>query len=255
MSSRLIAWPLANDDNSRRIFNETSAALSALSAACPASSSRAFRLRCVMPQGTPEAISVYDTEPLKATLIELVDFDLLNSGAVRMSVGAVQVLTGNMQYFDTALQTIGPEHVMASGALPPGLPAHRDRRRALLGRRPRLQHAAANMCSNVAVRAKTWCIFQVDLFSARAACRKPCSISAQREKEIRYSSRTRLNTDIFRELQTIRRAIRQLRTEGAARALRQPRLATARQRELRRRGHHRAAHSPARGLLDAIERL
>ena len=80
-----------------------------------------------MPQGTPEAISVYDTEPLRTTLLELVDFDLMNSGLVRMSIGAVQVLTGNMQYFDTASQLIGPEHVMAArGALPPGLSSHRD---------------------------------------------------------------------------------------------------------------------------------
>ena len=72
-----------------------------------------------MPPGTPEAISVYDSSPLYATLNELVDFDLLNSGAVRLSVGAVEVLTGNMQYFDTTSQTVGPEHIMASGALPP----------------------------------------------------------------------------------------------------------------------------------------
>jgi hypothetical protein len=47
---------------------------------------------------------------------------VLNSGLARMSIGAVQVLTGNMQYFETASQLIGPEHVMASGALPPGFP-------------------------------------------------------------------------------------------------------------------------------------
>ena len=55
-------------------------------------------------------------------MLELVDFDLLNSGAVRLSVGAVQVLTGNLQYFDTNNQKIGPDHIMASGALPPGFP-------------------------------------------------------------------------------------------------------------------------------------
>ena len=71
-------------------------------AACRASSSRACRLPVLMPQGTPEAISVYDTSPLRATLLELVDFDLLNSGPVRVSLGAVQVKTGNMKYFDTA---------------------------------------------------------------------------------------------------------------------------------------------------------
>ena len=74
-----------------------------------------------MPPGTLEAIGLYDTSPLKATLLELVDFDQLNSGDIRFSVGAVQVRTGNMKYFDTARgDKIRPEHVMASGALPPG---------------------------------------------------------------------------------------------------------------------------------------
>src|SRR6201999_4394262 len=76
----------------------------------------------VMPPGSPAAISVYDTAPLRATLEELVDFDLLNSGKVRLSVGAVQVATGNMRFFDTAREEIGPDHIMASGALPPGFP-------------------------------------------------------------------------------------------------------------------------------------
>jgi len=78
-------------------------------------------------QGTPEAISVYDTEPLKATLIELVDFDLLNSGLVRMSIGAVQVLTGNMQYFDSLTDDrSGACH--GERRAPSRLPSHRDRR-------------------------------------------------------------------------------------------------------------------------------
>ncbi len=121
VSSRLTAWPLANDDNSRKVFNETSAAMAALWGV-PGFFEPRVPPAVLMPPGTPEAISVYDSAPLYATLNELVDFDLLNSGAVRLSVGAVEVLTGNMQYFDTTSQTVGPEHIMASGALPPGLP-------------------------------------------------------------------------------------------------------------------------------------
>jgi len=71
------------------------------------------------PEGTPAAISIYDTAPLRATLERLVDFDLINSRKVRLSVGAVNVLTGNSVYFDNMRQVIGPEHIMASGALPP----------------------------------------------------------------------------------------------------------------------------------------
>jgi len=211
VSSRLVAWPLGTDDNSRRIFNETSAALSAVGGV-PGFFEPRIPPAVVMPQGTPEAISVYDTEPLKATLNELVDFDLLNSGTVRMSIGAVQVLTGNMQYFDTASQAIGPEHVMASGALPPGFPPieidgepYWDG--GLVSNTP-LEHVLERSGPR-----EDMCIFQIDLFSAKGCLPKTLFDITQREKEIRYSSRTRLNTDVFRELQTIRRAIRHLRSK------------------------------------------
>ena len=210
VSSRLLAWPFASDDNARRIFNETSAALSA-SGGVPGFFEPRIPPAVVMPQGTTEAISVYDTEPLRATLLELVDFDLLNSGSVRLSIGAVQVLTGNMQYFDSASQTIGPEHVMASGALPPGFPPIE------IDGKP---YWDGGLVSNTPLEyvlersgpREDMCIFQMDLFSARGSMPETLFDVAQREKEIRYSSRTRLNTDYFSELQTIRRAIRHLRT-------------------------------------------
>ena len=60
---------------------------------------------------------------LKSTLERLVDFDRINAGEMRFSVGAVNVRTGNFVYFDNEKHTIRPEHVMASGSLPPGFPA------------------------------------------------------------------------------------------------------------------------------------
>jgi NTE family protein len=211
VSSRLLGWPLATDDNSRRVFNETSAALSAAGGVAGFFEPR-IPPAVVMPQGTTEAISVYDTEPLRATLLELVDFNLLNSGLVRTSIGAVQVLTGNMQYFDTVSQAIGPEHVVASGALPPGFPP------VEIDGEP---YWDGGLVSNTPLEyvlersgpREDMCIFQVDLFSARGCMPQTLFDVSQREKEIRYSSRTRLNTDYFRELQTIRRAIRHLRTK------------------------------------------
>jgi NTE family protein len=248
LSSRLIAWPLGTDDNSRRIFNETSVALSAVGGV-PGFFEPRIPPAMVMPQGTPEAISVYDTEPLKATLLELVDFDLLNSGLVRMSIGAVQVLTGNMQYFDTASQTIGPEHVMASGALPPGFPPIE------IDGEP---YWDGGLVSNTPLEyvldppREDMVIFQIDLFSAKGCMPKTLFDITQREKEIRYSSRTRLNTDIFRDLQTIRRTIRHLRSKVPQELRDNPDWQLPRQRELRCRDHDRIAHSPARSLLDAI---
>jgi NTE family protein len=211
VSSRLLAWPIATDDTSRRIFNETSSAIAA-AGGVPGFFEPRMPPAVVMPPGTMAAISVYDSEPLRETLTELVDFDLLNSGAVRLSVGSVEVLTGNMRYFDSRLQTIGPEHIMASGALPPGFPPIEIEGKpywdgGLVSNTP-LEYVLERSGPR-----EDMCIFQVDLFSARGSMPETLFDAAQREKEIRYSSRTRLNTDYFRELQTIRRTIRRLRSK------------------------------------------
>ena len=209
VSSRLIFPPLSNDNVSRKIFNEASAAVVA-STGAPGFFEPRLPPAVVMPPGTIEAIGLYDTSPLRATLLELVDFDRLNSGDIRFSIGAVQVCTGNMKYFDTARgDTIGPEHIMASGALPPGFP-------------PVLINGEAywdgGLVSNTPLQyvldgtghREDMCVFQLDRFSARGPLPETMFDVGQREKDIRYSSRTRLNTDVFRRMQTMRRAIKRL---------------------------------------------
>ena len=255
VSSRLTAWPLANDDNSRKVFNETSAALAALWGV------PGFFEPRVSARGAHAARHAGGDQRLRhrprsdATLEELVDFDLLNSGEVRVSVGAVEVLTGNMQYFDTTIAEARPRAHHGERRAAPWLSPHRHRRQALLGRRPASPTRRCSTCSSAAARARI-CACSRSISSARAAiCRRPCSTSRQREKEIRYSSRTRLNTDIFCQLQAMRRAIRRLRPNVPDRVRRQSALAAARPLELRCRHHHRAADSPPRRLLDAVQRL
>ena len=114
--------PLLNGDLARSLLNQWSAT-SALSWGARGSSRRALLSPWLCPDGSMEATSYYDTRPLEQTLERLVDFDRINDGPMRLSVGAVNVRTGDFVYFDTTTHRIGPRHIMASGALPPGFPA------------------------------------------------------------------------------------------------------------------------------------
>jgi NTE family protein len=73
----------------------------------------------------PDHAGYYSTEPLRATLDEMVDFSLLNAGRPRLTVGAAHVRSGMMQYFDSRDMELTPKHIMASGARPPAFPAVR----------------------------------------------------------------------------------------------------------------------------------
>jgi len=158
--------------------------------------------------GGPAATSYYDTAPLKETLERLVDFDRINSREVRVSVGAVDVETGNFAYFDNANRVLGPEHFMASGALPPGFPAVEIEGRhywdgGLLSNTPLtevLQH----------LPRRDTLAFQVDLWSSRGPLPKNVFDVEERRKDIQYSSRTRQGTDISLEIQKLRRTVRAL---------------------------------------------
>jgi NTE family protein len=121
VSSQLQSGPLIDGTDPRELFNYMSAAyVSTLGV--PGFFEPRFPPAPLMPRGSPAALSIYDSSPLKATLQELVDFDILKSCAVRLSIGAVNIRSGNFAYFDSQDMTIAPEHIMASGALPPGLP-------------------------------------------------------------------------------------------------------------------------------------
>jgi NTE family protein len=160
------------------------------------------------PDGSPGALSVYDTSPLRETLEELVDFDLINSKDVRLSVGSTDIQTGNSIYFDSQRQTIMPEHIMASGALPPGLP-------------PIVIDGAHYWDGGIVSNSPLWYVLddapglsaliaQVDLFSARGPLPKNLDEVLEREKDIQYSSKTRFNTARIQELEGMRAALGRL---------------------------------------------
>jgi len=156
-----------------------------------------------------KCVSYYMTSALKGTLERLVDFDRINDARdMRFSVGAVNVRTGHFAYFDSEMVTIRPEHVMASGALPPGFPPVE-----IDGE----QYWDGGLFSNTPLQymvdyypRRSRVIFQVDVFPMHG--RLPTNLDEvnEREKDIRYSSRTMLTTDMLREKHDVRHAINEL---------------------------------------------
>jgi len=175
--------------------------------------------------GSEGALSVYDTTPLKATLEELVDFDLINRGRVRLSVGAVNVCKGTSTYFDTKNTVINSDHIRASGALPPGFsPVMIDGEHYWDG----------GVVTNTPITyvsderpMTTARIIQVDTFNAQGELPRNLGQVLQRAKDIQYASRSRFNIERIREFSELAAAGRglverlppELRSDPAARKL------------------------------------
>ena len=188
----------------RKTFNRMSATATATFGA-PGFFEPRFPPLYLLPDSDPDTISIYDTSPLRETLLELVDFDVINDKAMRLSVGSVNVHTGNSVYFDNRKQEIGPEHIMASGALPPGLP-------------PIVIDGEHYWVGGIVSNSPLWyvlddaprvdaLIVQVDLFSARGDMPTNLDEVLERVKDIQYSSKTRFNTNRVKELETMRIAL------------------------------------------------
>jgi NTE family protein len=154
------------------------------------------------PGGRADKASYYDNTPLWPTLERLVDFDRINAGAMRFSVGAVDVCSGNFTYFDTTTHRIGVEHIVASGSLPPGFPATEiDGQYFWDG--GLISNTPLQWVLDFRPRRDTLA-FQVDLWNARGALPKDLVDVEVRHKEIVYSSRTRAATDQYKHEQKLR---------------------------------------------------
>ncbi len=203
-----VVWPAPElGDNARQIFNRLSS-FSSMGAGQPGFFSPRVPPPYLRAHGAPGAASFYDTSELRQTLLELIDFDLINSGKTRLSVGAVNVRTGNFIYFDSAHREIAPEHIMASGALPPGFPAVEIDGECywdggLVSNTP-LMHVLEDDGE------EDMLVFQVDLFSSRGGLPGDLFEVENRRKQIGFSSRTRLNTDHFQQTHALKKAIAEL---------------------------------------------
>jgi NTE family protein len=213
MVSSPVPWnPILKSDRGRTVFNEASAALIA-TFGVPGFFTPRIPPAPLWPQGSPQSQSYYDTAPLRKTLERLVDFDRINDLKTRLSVGAVGVTSGNFRYFDNVEfkkrgKKIGPEHIMASGALPPGFPSIE-----IEGEHYWDGGIASNTPLDYVLDEEVrrdLLIFQVDLFSARGLLPATLLEAAEREKDIRFSSRTRMNTDKNQKLHNARKAMRAL---------------------------------------------
>ncbi len=206
ITSALPAFPMAGGDSWREWAHLMSAGFVAMQGVPGFFSPRALPPTFALP-GTPGALSFYDSAPLAATLDAFVDWKLLNDGPVRLSIGAVNVETGNFHYFDSDRERIDARHIMASGALPPGLPPIEIDGAwwwdgGIVSNTP-LSHVLDNQKEDLLV-------FQVDLFASRGEVPATMVDVYAREKDIRYSSRTRQVTDQLLRLRKEREVIRKV---------------------------------------------
>lgn len=206
-------------DSMRPFMNRASAA-SALMMGIPGFFTPRFPPPTMVPDGCAGALSYYDTSPLKATLEELVDFDLINQRRVRLSLGAVNVRTGKSVYFDNSKIRIRPEHVMASGALPPGFP-------------PVEIDGEIYWDGGIVSNTPMWYVldesprmdalfFQVDLFNAAAQAPQNLSQVQERAKDIQYASKARNNIARLKEVEELRASLRRLLAKLPKSALSDP---------------------------------
>ena len=148
----------------------------------------------------PDRAGYYSTAPLKETLLDLVDFSLVNQCSPRLTVGAAHVRTSQMRYFDSRDAELGVEHVMASGALPPAFPPVRIENEL---------YWDGGILSNTPTEAvfddnprKNSVIFAVHMWNPTGAEPATMADVFTRQKDIQYSSR--IATHIARQQQTHR---------------------------------------------------
>jgi NTE family protein len=160
------------------------------------------------PAGSPGALSYYDTEPLRKTLAELIDFDLLKQRAVRLTLGAVNVRSAQAVYFDNTRDEIGPDHIRASGALPPGFP-------------PVEIDGEHYWDGGISCNSPVWqiirespklnaLILQADIFNPYGDFPKTMEQASERLKDIQYASKQLVSWERIEEQEELRASLRRV---------------------------------------------
>ncbi len=185
-----------------------------------------FKPRTVPPtpltHNTPDKLSYYDSSYLKKTLERLIDFERINDKKTTLCLGAVNVITGEMEFFNNQYITITPEHVMASGALPPGFPAVK------IGDD---YYWDGGIYANTPIvtvldalpQLDTLC-FVVDCFSLKGPLPQTMDELEERQKDIRYASHSRRLTNVYTSRQNLQTAISFLGEKLSPEAKKDPRV-------------------------------
>lgn len=161
-----------------------------------------------------EHASYYDTAPLRETLGGLVDESRLNAGTPRLTVGAVGVTTAQMRYFDSQHDTLGIDHLLASGALPPAFPAVRIEGES---------YWDGGICSNTPIEAvlddnprRDSLIFAVNVWHAHGDEPRSIAEVMERQKDIQYASRAQSHIARQKQIHQLRHIIQQLAGQASA---------------------------------------
>ena len=166
----------------------------------------------LLPRIAPQEASFYDTTPMLFTLRRFADFSLINSRAIRLSLGATDIATGDLEFFDNYWHTIGPEHVLASGSLPPGFPATEVNGKL---------YWDGGCVSNTPLDAVVdepghprLVVFVIDLWNPGGAPPETINAVLWRAKQIQYASRVSHHIDAVATKVNLRHAVRLLKAAG-----------------------------------------
>lgn len=159
-------------------------------------------------KGSIEATSYYDTKKIYDTLLNYVDFDRINSGKTRLTVGSTRVKDGELVFFDSGKITITPDHIVSSGSMPPGFPGVRIDGE-LYWDGGCVTNTPLEGILDVDPHLDTLC-FMIDLFNPIG--KEPTNMEEvqSRAKDIQYTSRTSHHIEQVRAKQNVKRALTQV---------------------------------------------